>query len=348
MDTNSKNNIRGTISPTAERWIRGAAILAMVIVALASAILSFDGLQRLALESQIPANLAFLFPIAIDVTILMGSLAVLLYELFNLKAFFGWFTVLFGTALSVTGNIISVSDAGIVAQVLHGIIPILLCISLESLLRILRFNIRRTVESGETLPDENYNPGEANFMDETLPEKVVSESFWEDKAEPELLVQSEVGAEEPKGITRDDSTVSPAVTVPVEITAEQNTSLPLINGSEVYKINPMESDFNEEKVEKKTVTPAAPKKEKAAVSAKPSTAKKSRKLIPPLEIEERDSLRKMFESFPTDHPNFKKLGEVFRVKSEIPLSDIRYILGYPEGKRVDSLVKNARDFASES
>lgn len=144
MSKQDKISIRETISPAAEKWIKVSAILAMIVVAVSSAILSFDGLQKVALASQVPQHLAFLFPIAVDTTILMGSLAVLLYELFGVKARFGWFTVLFGTLLSITGNVISVKDAGIIAQVLHGIIPVLLCLSLESLLRILRFNIKRT------------------------------------------------------------------------------------------------------------------------------------------------------------------------------------------------------------
>ncbi|MBC9703632.1 MAG: DUF2637 domain-containing protein [Enterococcus sp.] len=137
-------SLRETITPKTEKWIRVSAVLAMLIVASSSAILSFDGLQKVALASRVPQNLAFLFPIAVDTTILMGSLAVLLYELVGVRSVFGWFTVMFGTVLSVTGNVISVSDAGIIAQVLHGIIPVLLCISLESLLRILRFNIKRS------------------------------------------------------------------------------------------------------------------------------------------------------------------------------------------------------------
>lgn len=118
--------------------------MAMLIVAGSSAVLSFDGLQKVALASRVPEHLAFLFPIAVDTTILMGSLAVLLYELVGVRSVFGWFTVMFGTVLSVTGNVISVADAGLIAQILHGIIPVLLCISLESLLRILRFNIQRS------------------------------------------------------------------------------------------------------------------------------------------------------------------------------------------------------------
>lgn len=139
-----------SVSEKTVKWIFRSAIITMIIVALSSAVLSFEGLQSLALASRVPPELAFLFPITVDTTILMGSLAVLLYELFGMKPIFGWFTVLFGTALSVVGNVISVSDGGVTAQVLHGIIPILLCISLESLLRILRFSIKTSVTQSKS------------------------------------------------------------------------------------------------------------------------------------------------------------------------------------------------------
>lgn len=339
MDTNSKNNIRGTISPTAEKWIRGAAIFAMVIVALASAILSFDGLQKLALESQIPPNLSFLFPIAIDVTILMGSLAVLLYELFNLKAFFGWFTVLFGTALSVTGNVISVSDAGIVAQVLHGIIPILLCISLESLLRILRFNIRRTVESLEPLHEET-NETNSEFQ-EPSDVILVSVDGEHENSDPEIPATAliEDNNEIETGSTLNPSAESPTAYDEKPVVTENNASLPVLIEDTTTAVVQVS----------KKASPAPTTRKKAAPSpSKPSNGKKERKIIPPLEPEERESLKELFNSFPTEHPTFKKLGEVLRVKYEIPLTDVRYILDYPEDKRVDSLMKNARNFISET
>lgn len=175
--------------------------MAMLIVASSSAILSFDGLQKVALASRVPEHLAFLFPIAVDTTILMGSLAVLLYELVGVRSVFGWFTVLFGTVLSVTGNVISVSDAGIIAQVLHGIIPVLLCISLESLLRILRFNIQR---SNKALAE--YEKGTQN-------------SVPPEEKEVEKSEESPVAAEAP----------SPAMEIqkPVVVETEKETQPPV-------------------------------------------------------------------------------------------------------------------------
>lgn len=155
--SNSLSENMYKISPNAERWIKISAITVMLIVATSSAILSFEGLRSVALEAKIPNNLSFLFPIAVDATILMGSLSVLRFELAGAKSYFGWLTVFLGTLLSIGGNVLSVIDDGWVAQVVHGLIPVLLCISLESLLKILRFNIKKShifissVETHESL-----------------------------------------------------------------------------------------------------------------------------------------------------------------------------------------------------
>lgn len=132
------------ISPKAEKWIRISAVLVMLLVATASLILSFDGLRKLAIAAHVPEELAFLFPLAVDSTILMGSLAVLRMHLGGQKAALGWGTVFFGTALSIAGNVISVKDAGMIAMALHSVPPVLIAVSLELLMSLLRVNIKKT------------------------------------------------------------------------------------------------------------------------------------------------------------------------------------------------------------
>lgn len=340
-----KNTIRGTISPTAEKWIRGAAILAMVVVALSSAILSFDGLQKLALESRIPANLAFLFPIAIDVTILMGSLAVLLYEMFGFRPLFGWFTVLFGTALSVTGNVISVADAGITAQVLHGIIPILLCISLESLLRILRFNIKQTIsieretDSTHPLNAPTTESAVGTYIEQfDTPEASTFETtFASDNSKPgdtPLSNSIPVSQESEIVLNLDESLVlTPEPTTPSD-TPDLGEPTPVFDS--VASVNiPVYVDPEKVKVEtsKKATTPV--------------TKKRAPGKHEPLTEEERNEFKSIVDGLPDDYPAFKKLGEVVRIKSEISHPDIRFIMGYPEDKRVDTLAKRAREFAAQ-
>lgn len=341
--------MRGTVSPKAERWIRSSAVIAMIIVALSSAVLSFDGLQKLALESMVPPHLAFLFPIAIDTTILMGSLAVLLYEMFGIRAVFGWFTVLFGTALSVVGNVISVVDAGITAQVLHGIIPILLCISLESLLRILRFNIKRTV-SMEHEDDMGYVEKEPVAMETTQAAEIRPEPVLEVPMAavssldvvPEAVERPSPVVVEPEPVSlpiHDLSVLEASVGVPEE---PIETPMPT-------EVKVIETEF-EKTVTTETVNPVT-QKAKEASPAKPMkkpTAKRSGVGYAPLAPDEREQFKALVDTFPEDYPVYKRLGEVMRVNSKISSADVRYILSYEEDKRVDNLMKRAREFAVNS
>lgn len=236
------NSMRETITPRTQKWIRISAVLAMLIVAVSSAILSFDGLQKIALESQVPAHLAFLFPIAVDTTILMGSLAVLMYEMVGVRSVFGWFTVFFGTVLSVTGNVISVADAGIIAQVLHGIIPILLCISLESLLRILRFNIQ---QSNKVLNNE-----QGTQIEVTENARAVA-NVTAVKETPEVVtVSPQKPAEAP------EETIEAEITSPeVTLTEEKPAPLPVQEQTEVVATEPAEVPPAREEAKQESLLP---------------------------------------------------------------------------------------------
>lgn len=130
------------ILPRTEKKIRFSAIAMMFVVAVSAVILSFDGLRTLAVENRISPNLAFLFPIIIDGTITMSSLAILRMNLEGLRATFGWCVMFFGVGLSIAGNAAAVRDAGLIAMLVHSLPPILLAISLELMLSLIRANIK--------------------------------------------------------------------------------------------------------------------------------------------------------------------------------------------------------------
>lgn len=114
----------------------------MFIVAIASMVLSFDGLRKLATEAKISDQLAFLFPVIVDGTIIMASLAILRMNLSGQRAVLGWITMFLGTGLSIAGNVISVRNEGVIAMGTHALPPILLATSLELFLSLIRTNIK--------------------------------------------------------------------------------------------------------------------------------------------------------------------------------------------------------------
>ena len=137
------------ISARSEKWIRFSAIAVMFIVAVASMVLSFDGLRKLATEAKISEQLAFLFPVIVDGTIIMASLAILRMNLSGQKAVLGWVTMFLGTGLSIAGNVISVRNEGIIAMGTHALPPILLATSLELFLSLIRTNIKLAQDAQE-------------------------------------------------------------------------------------------------------------------------------------------------------------------------------------------------------
>lgn len=137
------------ISARSEKWIRFSAIAVMFIVAVASMVLSFDGLRKLATEAKISEQLAFLFPVIVDGTIIMASLAILRMNLSGQRAVLGWVTMFLGTGLSIAGNVISVRNEGIIAMGTHALPPILLATSLELFLSLIRTNIKLAQDAQE-------------------------------------------------------------------------------------------------------------------------------------------------------------------------------------------------------
>lgn len=112
-------------------------------------VLSFDGLRKLATEAKISEQLAFLFPVIVDGTIIMASLAILRMNLSGQRAVLGWVTMFLGTGLSIAGNVISVRNEGVIAMGTHALPPILLATSLELFLSLIRTNIKLAQDAKE-------------------------------------------------------------------------------------------------------------------------------------------------------------------------------------------------------
>lgn len=329
----------------------------MIVVAVSSAVLSFDGLKKVALDAEIPEHLAFLFPIAVDTTILMGSLAVLLYELFGVRAVFGWVTVLFGTFLSIVGNVISVKDAGLIAQVLHGIIPVLLCISLESLLRILRFNIKRTRLARNPLPhlrNPEDEPATDNAVESTsvqpapkTPVASVPESATENEAPPLSHIPAPkpqppvatVTTEEVPPVKPAEPVEPPAPKVVQESPAEAPVALPVVPETTPEAKVPVEKIVEQVKpapaakpVPESIVKPAAPKPVKPVQNGSGTVEK----------------YRIVLEAFPEDTPKARKVAEILRSYPDATGADIKTALGDPPELRIDGTMRRAKEWLKKN
>lgn len=127
--------------------IRRAMLIAMWAVAGTAAILSYSGIQTLALQAGFPPVLSWLLPLTIDGLVLAGALTVLDAESRNLPKAFGWVLTLTAIATSVAANVATAE--GWVAMVTHAIPPIFLALCLEAWLHTLRSGVRIELQAAQ-------------------------------------------------------------------------------------------------------------------------------------------------------------------------------------------------------
>lgn len=121
----------------AEKVIQRLTGLAVLTLAVSAAILSFSGLQKLAVVSGFDPSIAWLLPVIVDGMVLTGSLGVIAAGLVGLRTWYEWMLTILGVGISVAGNIASAPD-NLTAQLVHAIAPVTFALSIEGMLRIYR------------------------------------------------------------------------------------------------------------------------------------------------------------------------------------------------------------------
>lgn len=126
--------------------IRKTAVTMIFIVGISAALLSWNGLTFLAITAGFPAFLAWLLPVSIDGMLILGSASILHATMTNQRTWFGWLMTSVGVALSIWGNIASVGAHDVQSQLVHGIPPLMLFLSIEAGVRIISHRISVTQE----------------------------------------------------------------------------------------------------------------------------------------------------------------------------------------------------------
>lgn len=125
------------ITPEHAQLIGGVTNGTVVLLALVAAVLSYDGLYRLAHIAGVPGGLSALLPVVIDGLTLVGSLSTVYAALANLSTRWPWTLVLIGVSASVTGNVLA-ARPGPVPGVVAATPPVVLALALETALRLAR------------------------------------------------------------------------------------------------------------------------------------------------------------------------------------------------------------------
>lgn len=155
-----------------QKTIRRAMLIAMWAVAGTAAILSYSGIQTLALQAGFHPMLSWLLPLTVDGLVLAGSLTVLDAESRNLPKTFGWFLTITAIATSVAANVATAE--GWVSMVTHAIPPVFLALCLEAWLHTLRSSVR--IEQQIAQQEEAAAAEEARVEAEALAEEEAAQA----------------------------------------------------------------------------------------------------------------------------------------------------------------------------
>jgi len=125
--------------PKIIRWARWSAVLVVLAIGAAAFVLSFAALRDLAIMAHTDKNLAWLFPVIVDGTIIQATIAVLALADSPERTFFTR-VLIAGATVSIGGNIAHavVSGHGILAAILAVIAPAALLLDTHGLAVLLR------------------------------------------------------------------------------------------------------------------------------------------------------------------------------------------------------------------
>lgn len=135
------------ISYRTETMIRSGSTIATLAVVISAGTLSWAGLSHLAVESGINPTLAVAFPVVVDGLAVSASLVLLRNTLAGVRHVrYAWTMLVLAAVLSVLGNIASSTEQGWIALLVHGAAPLIMVLSLELLMGLLRSRIASQVE----------------------------------------------------------------------------------------------------------------------------------------------------------------------------------------------------------
>jgi hypothetical protein len=128
---------------TLEHRIPGTATALVLVIVGASFALSYTALVKLALDAGIPVFLAPLWPLCLDAFMAVASLVVVRRALDNESTLLAWFVVGGLTIRSKVFNVIN-APANLVSQAVYAIPPIVVFISFEMLMSLVKMDIGKT------------------------------------------------------------------------------------------------------------------------------------------------------------------------------------------------------------
>jgi len=158
--------------PTLIPWMVRTIVAMILTIAVSAFALSFTNLTATAVDAGIPLPLAYLWPICLDCFLVVATLFIFISNHMNKTTAPGWTVLIVFTGVSAGFNIVHSPD-NLVAQAAHAIPPVALCICLEVLMIVLRYQQEHASTASVQMPDPE--PRSDELPAETTPEPLTQE-----------------------------------------------------------------------------------------------------------------------------------------------------------------------------
>lgn len=124
---------------TQSKKIADAITIGLVLVSISSFILSYHTLVVMAMDHGMPIWLAWLWPLSMDLFMMIGCLTVIRFKMLKQSTLYPWVVVIITTLASIGFNIASVYNTGDpLTMCMYGVPPLTVFIALELLLLIIK------------------------------------------------------------------------------------------------------------------------------------------------------------------------------------------------------------------
>lgn len=131
------------------KWIARLSAYAVLLLAIGGFILSYSALYAVALSSGVPVKLAFIWPLLIDLALVIFSLAVVRAALLGERQWWPWALVVLFTIGTIVFNIVHAGENvttlfGIPLKYLVGVVPpVALVLGFETFMGMVRGSVQR-------------------------------------------------------------------------------------------------------------------------------------------------------------------------------------------------------------
>jgi hypothetical protein len=126
--------------------IADAITIGLILISVSSFTLSYHSLVMMAIDHSIPVWLAWLWPLGIDLFMVVSCLTVIRFSILKANTIYPWSLVVLTMFASVGFNMASVYHTGdVLTMTMFAVPPIIVFLSLESLIMLVKLEQKESI-----------------------------------------------------------------------------------------------------------------------------------------------------------------------------------------------------------